>query len=162
MTQKLESGLLIQISACFGGGDRCIEAVLPIERLLRKVTRDLRAKFYLSNLSSFELWFRVAGTLMDFDGQNGPRRLATGRNPPRLLIDLVVAKRDYEDVPQEEFRQFSCDQIERCFELILARALRKKAVKDEARLRADFALAMKRFRVEPIPPYVPLGTEQTL
>lgn len=99
---------------------------------------------------------------MDFDGQNGPRRLATGRNPPRLLIDLVVAKRDYEDVPQEEFRQFSCDQIERCFELILARALRKKAVKDEARLRADFALAMKRFRVEPIPPYVPLGTEQTL
>jgi hypothetical protein len=153
---------LLPLSVTYGGGEACERATLPIDRLFMKVVEHLRAPDYLDGLYGMELWLRVAGTFWDFDGERGPQRLATGRNPPRLMIDLVISKSDYEGVSPEEFRQFFADQIQACFELMLARALKKKAVLEETKLRADFAAAMLRFRTEPIPPYVPLGTPQYL
>lgn len=153
---------LLPLSVTYGGGDECEKAVLPVTRLFRKIFEQMQVIDHLDGFHGMELWLRVAGTIWDCDGERGPQRLGTGRNPPRLMIDLVIAKSDYEEVPQEEFRQFFGDQVEVCFELMLARALKKKAVKDEVKLRADFGAAMQRFRTESIPPYVPLGTIQIL
>lgn len=136
---------LLPLSTDYGGGENCIKASLPIERLFQKVAQNRLATDYLDGLFWFELWLRVAGTLCEFDGERGPRRLATGCNPPRLMIDLVIAKSDYVNVPQEEFPQFVGDRVEECFELMLARALIKNAVKDETKLRTDFGTAMQRF-----------------
>jgi hypothetical protein len=142
---------LLSLSVTYGGGENCDKAVAPLAKLFRKTIEKLRVRDYLDGLNGMELWLRVAGTLWDCDGERGPQRLGTGRNPPRLMIDLVIAKSDYQDVPREEFRQFFGDQVEVCFELMLARALKKKAVHDEAKLRKDFGDAMRRFRTERIP-----------
>jgi hypothetical protein len=162
MTQLSWDEKLFPVSTYLGGGEASDKALLPIDRLFCKLTRGMRASDYLDGLTSMGIWLRIGGTILDYEGETGPRRLTTGRNPPRLMIDVVFANSDYESKSHEAFRQFVGDQIEQAFELMLARALKKKAVISETKLRADFAAAMQRFRTEPIPPYVPLGTLQVL
>ena len=153
---------LFGISADFGGGRQCERMLLPLRRLFWKCVESMRAVHYLDGLARFELWLYFGGAILDYEGESGPARLATGRNPPRLIVDLRIARSDYEGKTQEEVRRHFADGVEACFALLLGRALKKKAVRDEARLRADFAAAMQRFRTEPIPPFVPLGTPQYL
>jgi hypothetical protein len=148
------------VAATFGGGEACEVAILPIERLLVKEIRHLRATKYLDGIERFELWLRVAGTMWEAKSKSGPSRLATGRNPPRIIVDLVIAKEDYLNRDIESVRETFARGVEACFELMLARALKKNAVREEGLLRIDFAMAMVRFRSEIIPPYVPLGTPQ--
>ena len=151
---------LLGVSANFGGGLECERALLPLRRLFWKLVENMRATDYLDGLARFELWFYFGGTILDYEGDSGPKRLATGRNPPRLIIDLRIARSDYVGKSQEAVRQDMADGIEACFELMLARAIKKKAVRDVSKLRADFAAVMKRFRTDPIPPFRPLGQKQ--
>ena len=139
-----------------------MKSTLPILRLLGKETGAIKAAEHLQHLHRLELWIYVAGRLIDYDDKSGPGRLATGRSPPRLLIDLNIAQRDYRDKPQEGLRQWIGDGVEACFELMLGRALRRKGIVDEVKLRSEFSAAMQRFRTGSIPPYVPLGTPQYL
>ena len=141
---------LFAIAASFGGGVSCERALSPLDRLLTKTLHGYRASDYLDGLARFEFWLYFGGTILDYKGESGPRRLAMGRKPPRLIIDLRVARSDYEGKTQEQTRQLLADGVEACFELMLQRALKRKAVKDEAKFRADFGAAMQRFRTEPI------------
>ncbi|MFD0917652.1 hypothetical protein ACFQ14_14710 [Pseudahrensia aquimaris] len=153
-TTPLDKGL-ITMAQGFGGGEQCDRTFKPLGTLLRQVTEHLLAEKHLVGLSRFELWLYFGGSIITHNGSSGPGRLATGRNPPRIIIDLVISLDDYADLPMEVIRQNMADGVEQCFGLMLARALKRDGVRDRDCLLNEFAEAIRDFRTSPIPEYIP-------
>lgn len=153
--------ILFRIYGSFGGGDDAVKSFLPSLRLLRHCIEPIRKERYLVEIERLEIWVYIGGDIVDYE-RTGADRLATGRKPPRVMVDYKVRRLDYVGKSQEECRALLSSGVNCCFESLWMRADGKGALRNQDELRAEFCVAMTEFGAKPIPPYVPLGTLQSL
>lgn len=154
---------LLTFSTAIGGGDASKRAFTPLDDKLRRLSEGLRASDHFETLVRLEIWVRICGRMMDCGDKEGPDRLARGRKPPRLVIDLIIPEYAWRDKSADELRAYVANNLRRAIDLMIEQARQQPSeIKDEAKLQETIDRFIDRFLTEPDPPYVLLANPQHL
>ena len=129
---------LLRYGSQYGGKD-AVKIVKPYDRLLKHMCAELPEKDYFKNLRILNVTWRVAGSILDFDGKVGGHHLRYWRRERFIGIDWHIPVSAWKGVGRTELVDTLIEGLTDCYMQVLDRACREGEVRDVALVRRDFA-----------------------